>query len=76
MYLRLAKHIAYECPIVHISDTFYKLLHKHVVSFNFVKSASEQSGDVIELIPIYVLIRKANFRMSVFLRTPFLLSLN
>jgi len=28
--LRLVKHIAYECPIVHISDTFYKLLHKHV----------------------------------------------
>ena len=34
MYLRLAKQIAYECPITHISDTFYKLLHKHVVGYN------------------------------------------
>ena len=34
MYLRLAKQIAYECPITHISDTFYKLLHKHVVGYS------------------------------------------
>jgi len=24
------KRIAYECPIIHISDTFFRLLHKYV----------------------------------------------
>ena len=29
-YLRLCKRIAYECPIKHISDTFYRLLVHYV----------------------------------------------
>jgi len=30
--LRLVKRIAFECPVTHISDTFFKLLMKFVVS--------------------------------------------
>jgi len=29
------KRIAYECPITHIADTFYRLLNHYVVSENF-----------------------------------------
>lgn len=36
--LRVAKRIAYECPIVHISDTFYILLRRYAN-----KSLSETS---------------------------------
>jgi len=33
-YLRLVKRIAYNCPVTHISDTFFKLLLKFIVSFS------------------------------------------
>ena len=32
-YMRLCKRIAYECPIEHISDTFYRLLDNYKVSY-------------------------------------------
>ena len=35
-YLKVIKRVAFECPIIHISDAFYILFSKYVVSIPFL----------------------------------------
>ena len=66
-YLRLCKRIAYECPIQHISDTFFRLLVQYVVSCC-------QSNRLILTLP-FACARMRRFQLFNYLKTQYRRSL-